>query len=141
MKAVHYTLRSSFYGQDYVSGAGSMSWLEVVGRHIVSASCMASAALMSDVSMGLLFCIWNVLWIKISITAALTNWQNILSEGADVWLPEQRWIASIRTRRKLSPSPNHKLLHFLTIKDEHQCSPLRRRRLLFFILISYSDVV
>lgn len=74
--------------------AGGMPWLEVVGRHIVYASCMATVALMSDVSMVLLLCIWNVLWIKISITAALTNWQNILSEGADVWLPEQRWIAS-----------------------------------------------
>lgn len=39
------------------AGAGDKPWLEVVGRHIVSASCVASAALMSDVSTGLLLCI------------------------------------------------------------------------------------
>lgn len=31
--------------------------LEVVGRHVVYASCMASVALMSDVSVVLLLCI------------------------------------------------------------------------------------
>jgi len=46
---------------------------KVEARHIVYASCMALVTIMSDVIMMGLLCICNVLWIKISITAAFTN--------------------------------------------------------------------